>query len=97
MKICTHICGRCNFWDHEPDATTGTCTFNVSELFGSISDSDDRCCLSYEDELKWEEAHPDRVLCSDCKWWASEEGVCCNADSDYCADFWEEGCEHYEL
>lgn len=37
-------------------------------------------------------------ICENCKWWASEEEVCCNADSDYCADFtvWNNFCGAYE-
>lgn len=30
-------------------------------------------------------------VCSACKWYAAEEGVCCNGDSEWCADFrWNE-------
>lgn len=29
----------------------------------------------------------DIKYCSTCKWYASFEGVCCNGDSNYCADF----------
>ena len=25
--------------------------------------------------------------CATCKWWALTEQVCCNADSEHCADF----------
>ena len=98
MIVCmTHACSRCNFWDRKTDANVGVCTFDKSGLFNLITNVDEVCGLSYEDELKWEEAHPERVFCSDCSYWAPEEGVCCNANSGYCADFWEEGCEHYEL
>ena len=36
--------------------------------------------------------------CSTCRWYAEFEGVCCNGDSEYCADFTdpEDSCEEWE-
>lgn len=36
--------------------------------------------------------------CSTCRWYAEFEGVCCNGDSEYRADFTEleDGCECWE-
>ena len=36
--------------------------------------------------------------CSTCRWYASFEGVCCNGDSEYRADFTEpeDSCECWE-
>ena len=36
--------------------------------------------------------------CSTCRWCAEFEGVCCNGDSEYRADFTEpeDGCEEWE-
>lgn len=38
------------------------------------------------------------MICSKCRWWDSENEVCCNADSDMCADFtcWYEWCNQWE-
>lgn len=35
--------------------------------------------------------------CKGCKYWDSFSWVCCNADSPYCADFTNDGCEYYEV
>lgn len=37
-------------------------------------------------------------ICSTCHWYAEFEGVCCNGDSEHCADFVEpeDGCEEWE-
>lgn len=39
-------------------------------------------------------------LCKNCAWYAQEEGVCCNGNSEYVADFrWqdeEDGCDKWE-
>lgn len=40
-----------------------------------------------------------RKLCATCKWFAAFEGVCCNGDSEHCADFmWggNDGCDKWE-
>ena len=36
--------------------------------------------------------------CCTCKWYALEEAVCCNADSEHCADFrcLDDSCECWE-
>lgn len=36
--------------------------------------------------------------CCTCKWYALEEGVCCNEDSEHCADFrcLDDSCECWE-
>ena len=36
--------------------------------------------------------------CSTCNCWESFNGVCCNGDSEFCADFTEpeDGCEYWE-
>ena len=36
--------------------------------------------------------------CSTCRWYASFEGVCCNGDSEWRADFRDadQGCEKWE-
>ena len=36
------------------------------------------------------------MSCEGCKWWDSFSWVCCNADSEHCADFTNEGCKWYE-
>jgi hypothetical protein len=41
----------------------------------------------------------DIIYCEKCRWWAAEEQVCCNADSEHCADFTcpYESCLYFEL
>ena len=34
--------------------------------------------------------------CMTCRWWEPYCGVCCNGDSPYCADFWDDGCDEWE-
>lgn len=36
--------------------------------------------------------------CDNCKWYAEFEGVCCNGNSEHCADFVneDEPCEEWE-
>ena len=36
--------------------------------------------------------------CSTCRWWEDYQGVCCNGDSEHCADFTgnEDCCECWE-
>ena len=36
--------------------------------------------------------------CSTCRWYAEFEGVCCNGDSEHCADFrgLDDTCEKWE-
>lgn len=34
--------------------------------------------------------------CEGCKWWESFNWVCCNGDSQYCADFVNCGCKCFE-
>lgn len=36
------------------------------------------------------------VTCDGCKWCDAWTGVCCNGESEHCADAWDNGCEHYE-
>ena len=41
----------------------------------------------------------DIMLCITCRWFADEPGVCCNGDSEHCADFmWndDDGCERWK-
>lgn len=37
-------------------------------------------------------------ICGTCRWYAEYEGVCCNGDSEHCADCIEpeDGCEEWE-
>ncbi len=48
--------------------------------------SDDRCDVKTERK------------CENCKWYAEFEGVCCNGDSEYRADFTDKDfcCEEFE-
>lgn len=34
--------------------------------------------------------------CSTCRWNEPFNGVCYNADSPHCADFWDDGCDEWE-
>lgn len=34
--------------------------------------------------------------CSTCRWNEPINGVCFNADSPHCADFWDDGCDEWE-
>lgn len=40
----------------------------------------------------------EKDYCCTCKWYAVEEGVCCNGDSEHCADFrfLDDSCEYWE-
>lgn len=40
----------------------------------------------------------EKDCCCTCKWYALEEGVCCNGDSEHCADFrcLDDSCECWE-
>lgn len=40
----------------------------------------------------------EKDYCCTCKWYALEEGVCCNYGSEYCADFrcLDDSCECWE-
>ena len=40
----------------------------------------------------------EKDYCCTCKWYALEEGVCCNDGSEYCADFRfiDDSCECWE-
>lgn len=31
-----------------------------------------------------------------CRWWEPFQGVCCNGDSEYCAEFIDDGCKCWE-
>lgn len=33
--------------------------------------------------------------CSNCRWNEPFNSVCCNADSQHCADFWDDGCDEW--
>lgn len=79
-----------------PEGEYIVCAFERSELFLSKVSTDDVCGLSGDDESVWGMLHPERRYCASCKWYAPEEGVCCNDQSEYCADFWEEGCKKWE-
>ena len=35
--------------------------------------------------------------CETCRWWEPYNGVCCNGDSPYCADFVTYGCKEWEV
>lgn len=39
------------------------------------------------------------MTCKTCKWYEEYEGVCCNGNSGYCADFRSEDntCEEWEV
>lgn len=41
-------------------------------------------------------SQPNFKDCTTCKWWEPFNSVCCNADSPYCADFWDDGCDEWE-
>ena len=34
--------------------------------------------------------------CSTCRWNELFNGVCFNANSPHCADFWDDGCDEWE-
>jgi hypothetical protein len=34
--------------------------------------------------------------CKGCKWWEPFNWVCCNGDSQHCADFVNCGCKYFE-
>lgn len=34
--------------------------------------------------------------CNTCRWNEPFNGVCYNADSPHCADFWDDGCDGWE-
>ena len=34
----------------------------------------------------------EKYHCCTCKWYVTYEGVCCNGDSEHCADFTEPEC-----
>ena len=34
----------------------------------------------------------EKDYCCTCKWYATYEGVCCNGDSEHCADFTDPEC-----
>ena len=40
----------------------------------------------------------EKDYCCTCKWYATYEGVCCNGDSEHCADFrcLDDSCECWE-
>lgn len=40
----------------------------------------------------------EKDCCCTCKWYALEESVCCNGDSEHCADFrcLDDSCECWE-
>lgn len=40
----------------------------------------------------------DKEYCCNCRWYDIDAGVCCNASSDYCADFrsMDDSCEEWE-
>lgn len=44
------------------------------------------------------EKQKEKQYCSTCKWYAHYEGVCCNGDSEYRADFrfLDDACEQWE-
>lgn len=93
-----HACKRCKMRTRAvmPEGEYIVCAFERSELFLSKVSTDDVCGLSGDDESVWEMLHPERRYCASCKWYAPEEGVCCNDQSEYCSDFWEEGCKKWE-
>lgn len=43
-------------------------------------------------------ANESNRTCASCKWYAMFEGVCCNGESEHCADFVDSDntCEHWE-
>ena len=48
--------------------------------------------------LEWERRTSMTKCCATCRWYAEFEGVCCNGDSEYRADFTEpeDCCEEWE-
>lgn len=34
--------------------------------------------------------------CKTCRYWEPFQGVCCNGDSEYCADFVDDGCAEWK-
>ena len=91
-----HACKRCKFRTLAIDTGCTVCAFERSEMFLCEAYADDVCGLSGDDERVWEENHLERKYCVTCKWYEADVGVCCNDKSEYCADFWEEGCENWE-
>ena len=71
-----------------------------SETVWDISDENGCGVGAHSKPLYWmplPDPTKERKYCASCKWYAPEYGVCCNDQSEYCADFWEEGCEKWEV
>lgn len=41
-------------------------------------------------------SQPAFKVCDTCKWWGPFNAVCCNGNSQNCADFVDDGCDSWE-
>ena len=82
-------CGTCANFLYEDINGFGICAYHRIEY---------QCwevCDNYQQLLGNKPGH----ICSKCYWYAELEGICCNGDSEYCAEFvphWTKDCEHFK-
>ena len=70
--------------EEEGEKCAAECTYNRGNECPAASG-----CAGHEE---------DKEYCCNCRWYDIDAGVCCNASSDYCADFrnLDDSCEEWE-